>query len=119
MDWVLNNLPTIASIASVLSVATAWLYLRYYLKEEQIRVDLEKLLADGLDFLKDWAGDKLEDVTEAEVAEVAGWFYSSYVIGSVLDKFVTEKQLESLFWKAFTEWRDRFVSANAYLATGL
>jgi len=114
MDYVLDNLSTILSVLSLLGVVLVFLYMLYYKDRERLRQDLEKLLGEGLRFMEKWAGDQVGEVTEEEVVKIADWFYTRYVVGSVLERFVTQAALRALFWEAFLKWRDQFITANAF-----
>ena len=119
MDFVLDNLSTILSALSLVVVAGLWLYMRYSQDQERLRQDLEKLLGEGLSFMQKWAGGQVDEITEKDVAEIADWFYARYVVGSALERFVTQAGLRALFWKAFLKWRDQFTTANAFMARNL
>jgi len=88
------------------------LYARYWRRRDALQQDLERLLRDALDYLKVWAGDTLEEVTEGEVAEVADWFYSRYVSGSLLERLIGGAQFRAALWAMFTRWRDMFIGAS-------
>jgi len=116
MDYVLDNLSTILSVLSLLGVVLVFLYMLYYKDRERLRQDLEKLLGEGLRFMEKWAGDQVGEVTGEDVAEIADWFYTRYVVGSALERFVTQAALRALFWRAFLKWRDQFITANTFMA---
>lgn len=115
MEWVLENLNEVLSVVSLLAVAVVYLYLRYYQSREQLEKDLRQLIRDGMDFLKDWAGDQVAEVTQEQVYQAADWFYRSYVEGTPLGHLVDKEGLRAMFWSAFCRWRDQFVGARAML----
>ena len=111
-DWIVENWQAIFSFTTVAVAACAWLYARYWRRRDALQQDLERLLRDALDYLKVWAGDTLEEVTEGEVAEVADWFYSRYVSGSLLERLIGGAQFRAALWAMFTRWRDMFIGAS-------
>lgn len=119
MDWILGNWETLFSVLSLAAVAIVWLYVRYWRNEEALWADVRELLADGLEFLKGWAGDALEDVTEKDVGKVAEHLYMEYIAGTVLAKVVSIEYFYALLWDAFVAWRDRFVTTHACLVRDL
>ena len=119
MDWIMENGATLFSVASLAAVALVWLYVRYWRDQELLWADVRELLADGLEFLKSWAGDALEGVTEADVGKVAEHLYMEYIAGTALAKVVSIEYFYALLWDAFVAWRDRFVTTRACLVRDL
>lgn len=112
MEWVIAYGEWIFMVVTLALVAGGWGYLRYWRNREQLRGDLEELLAYGLDYLKVWAKDRLDEVTTDDIAEVSGWFYDHYVEGTGLAKLVTRERMYALLLEAFVHWRERFVGMN-------
>lgn len=110
MDWVLENWQAVLVLVTVVVVAAVVLYQRYKDNRGQLYADLEVILRDGLEYLKGWAGDRMEEVTEKEVHEVADKFFDMYIAGKLLAGIITRERLRKEFWQRFCQWRDWFVS---------
>jgi hypothetical protein len=107
-----NTIFTLVTLALVVAV---WGYVTYWHNRERLWRDLDKLVADALAYLKEWAKGKLATVTREEVAEVAGLMYERYVAGTPLGNLVSRDQFVLLVWEAFTRWRDYFAAMNQSL----
>jgi len=119
LTWIVDNWQSIFSVITILLVGVIWLYVRYWGKRELLRRDLLELLQNALEYLKSWAGDEMDDVSEADVAEVAYWFYDKFVAGHALAGIVTREAFKGLLWALFTRWRDMFLSVQYAEAEGL
>ena len=118
-SWIADNWGAIVTISTIAIVGAAWLLARYRGNQERLLRDLDELLRNALEYLKDWAGDELDGVTENDVAVRADWLYDRYVVGGALEQFVTRETFRALLWAAFTRWRDLFIAANYAEAKGL
>ena len=112
MDWLIAYGEQIAVVVTLALVAGAWAYVRYWSNRDGLRRDLDGLVRDGLDYLKEWAKGRLDEVTTDDIAEVSGWIYEHYVEGTALARFVTQERLYALLLEAFVRWRERFVGMN-------
>ena len=119
MEWIIANLETILSVLTVLAVGGTWLWLRYKGQEDKLMGDLKQLLQDALAYLQGWAKDRLDEVTQEDVYNVADWFYDAYVLGSPLEAIVSREQFRTLLWSAFERIRGQKVGCNAFMAFGI
>lgn len=108
MDWLTQNAQLLFTLVTLVVVAGVWGYVRYWRDQDRLRRDLEALVRDGLEYLKQWAKGQLESVTTEDIARVSNLLYDQYVAGTELAKFVTREQLYSLLLQAFVAWRDKF-----------
>ena len=118
MGWIMGNMGTVLVVATIAIVVGLYLYLRYRGKQDVLLHDLEAVLADALEYLKGWAGDRLVEVTEAEVNEVADRFYDRLVAGTALEQFITRELMRATLWSMFVEWRDWFTAMRASIVEG-
>jgi len=113
MEWILDNLAVIANVATILAVAGVWAWQRWSGKRTELERDLERLLDEGLRFMRDWSGDRMHEVTQEQVWTVADWFYDHHGVGTFLETRVDQSSGRSMFWGAFCRWRDNYVGARA------
>jgi len=116
MEWLFANWEQIISLVSAMAVLAVYLYLRYWNNRRGLEEDLRQLLRDGVEFLKDWAGDQVALITREQVWMIADWLFDRYVSGNPLQGLVDKEGLRALLWGAFCAWRDRFVGAQALMA---
>ena len=107
MEWIAANFDVILSISTAGVVAAAWLWLRYHGNQDRLYADVKELLRDALEFLRVWAGDRLDEVTQDDVWDVANGFYDRYILGTSLAHFITPAQFRELLWEMFERIRGR------------
>ena len=112
MDWLIEYGEQIFVLVTLALVVGAWGYVRYWSNREGLRRDLERLVGDGLEYLKEWGKGRLNEVTTEDIAEVSDWFYDHYVADTALARIVTQERLYALLLEAFVYWRERFVGMN-------
>jgi len=117
MDWVLAHGQLIFNCLVIAVVGAVWLYARWGRNKEKMERDLEQLLQVGLDWLKEWAGDELANVSQEHVWKVADRLYDRYVEDTVLGRFVDRAALRSLLWGSFCKMRDRFIEVDVLATT--
>ena len=115
MDWILANLATILGVLTSLAVGGVWLWVRYRGQQDKLMSDLKQLLQDALAYLQGWAKDRLDEVTQEDVYNVAAWFYDAYVLDSPLKAIVSREQFRALLWSAFERIRGQRVGCSAYM----
>lgn len=118
MDWILANGGWLFGVATVAVVVAWWFYRRYAAGGGgpdfgELERDLRLLAADGLGFLKSWAGDQMQDVAQEEVWGIADIFFDKYVSGTPLEVVASRQRLRDMFWDGFCRWRDQFVEVNS------
>jgi hypothetical protein len=111
MDWVVANFGEIMDILIAALVGGAWLWLRYRGQQDRLEADLKMLLNEALDFLRAWAGERLNEVTREDVWKVAEEFYTRYIVGTLLVDIVSLERFRELLWAAFERVRSREVAA--------
>lgn len=116
VEWLLENWESLLELVTIVVVVALYLYIRYADQQGRLRADLDKIVRDGLERLKGWAGDNLDDVTEEDVCKVADWFHARYVAGTVLERLASKERLRARFWLGFCRWRDEFIEVNVLMA---
>jgi len=116
MDWLLENVGVIGAVATIVFIVAIVLLQRYKGKRDRLYADLEVILRDGLEFMKGWSGDRMQEVTEEEVHKVANKFFDDYVAGKLVAAIITRERLRGVFWQRFCQWRDWFTSFEQALA---
>lgn len=119
MDWLIEYGGQIVTLVGLALVAGVWGYVRYWRNRDQLRRDLEQLVGDGLEYLKEWAKGQLEAVTAEDIAEVSAWIYEHYVKDTALARVVTQERLYALLLEAFARWRDQFVAMDQAMALSI
>ena len=116
MDWLIEYGKQIVTLVTVALVAGVWGYVRYWRDRDRLRLDLEGLVRDGLEYLKGWAKERLDAVTTEDIAAVANQLYDQFVEGTALAKLVTREEVYVLLREAFVHWRERFDGMNQAMA---
>jgi len=112
MEWIAANFDMVLSISTVIVVVGAWLWLRYHGNQDRLYADVKELLRDALEFLRVWAGDRLDEVTQDDVWEAADGFYDRYIRGTSLAHFVSPEQFRKMLWEMFERIRGRELTAT-------
>lgn len=115
IDWIMENFTLITNVVIVVGVGGVWLWLRYSRDQDRLWADLQQILRDALAFLLDWAHDRLDEVTEADVAKVADWFYEKYVVGTAFERLISREQFRAMLWVAFNRMRGHDVQIRAVM----
>lgn len=118
MERIMENWETILTAVTVIIVVVVFLYRRRRGQGDLAHDDFSSILADALEYLKGWAGDRLAEVTEAEVSEVADQFYDRFVPGTAIEKFITREHMRATLWSLFIEWRSWFLTMRASVVGG-
>ena len=110
MEWLLDNYEFVFYVVSVIIVVGLYARHRWWHDGDQLNRDLERLLTEGLDFLKGWAGEQAGNVTQEQVWRVADDIYLRYIEGTPLARFVDQARVRGALWGLFTRWRDEFTA---------
>ena len=116
MEWILENSGLVVALLTIAGVVVVVLLQRYKGKRDRLHADLEVILRDGLEFLKGWSGDRMQEVTEEEVHKVADKFFDDYIAGKLVAAIITRERLRATFWQKFCQWRDWFAGFEQALA---
>jgi len=96
MEWVIENWHW---IREVLWVTVGILVFAYRVWRNR---EVDKYIGIVLDWVKKFAGESLEAVTEEEVYALAGAVYDKYIAATLLGMVVSRKRFQELSWAA---WR--------------
>ena len=112
MDWLAGYGQVIFMLVTIALVVGLCGYVTYGHSRDRLRHDLELLIANALDYLKEWTKGQLAAITRDDVVAVAMAFYERYVAGTSVGKWLTEEQFANYLWEVFVRWRDQFASLN-------
>lgn len=118
MDWIIENWGMALVVVTIAIVIGLFLSRRYKSRGDLVHDDLSSVLADALEYLKGVTGDRMAEVTQSEVHDVADKFYARLVAGTALEQFITKEHMRATLWSLFTEWRDWFIAMKASIIEG-
>ena len=113
MDIGLNLLDL---LAQYWKAVLAMLLLGYYLFRQWKKGELSAIVDIVLAWLKEFSKGELQNVTKADVYNSAAIFYTQYIEGTALARFVTLDTFQATVWAAFERLRDTYITAYHQLA---
>ena len=103
-------------LAQYWQAGVAALLLAFYLFRQWKKGELGAIVDIVLAWLKEFGQGELQDITKPQVYNAAAIFYTQYIEGTALARFVTLDTFQATVWAAFERLRDTYITAYHQLA---